>query len=198
MRNERVVVCNIFSDFSCLTFFGIWVIWFFTLCCNVFTAIGIGFLKQVHKLIMNSLVFLGLITAMQIKLSTASRSIAAAGKYSNCIVEISHLPTPVSPTSNLPTPAQKVVFHVLIKFPSTLLKMGRYSAFPLLACTGRGCYITPRGVIEYYLGAAGVRTSAILTSYTLQVCSYTPEISPLTFGTFWFSTATRPIQVSMH
>ena len=35
------------------------------------------------------------------------------------------------------------------------------------------------GVIEYYLGAAGVRTSAILTSYTLQVCSYTPQISPL-------------------
>ena len=68
----------------------------------------------------------------------------------------------------------------------TLLKMGCYSAPPPLACTGGGCYITPRGVIhyylgviEYYLGAAGVRTGAILTSYTLQVCSYTPQISPL-------------------
>ena len=88
---------------------------------------------------------------------------------------------------------------------TTLLKMGCYLAPPPLACTGGGCYITPRGVIEYYLGvieyylgAAGVRTSAILTSYTLQVCSYTPQISPLTFGTLWFSTATRPIQVSMH
>ena len=85
---------------------------------------------------------------------------------------------------------------------TTLLKMGCYSAPPPLACTGRGCYNTPRGVIqyyldaiEYYLGAAGVRTSAILTSYTLQVCSYTPQISPLTFRIF---TAIRSVQVSMH
>ena len=34
----------------------------------------------------------------------------------------------------------------------TLLKMGYYSAPPPLACRGRGCYSTPRGVIEYYLG----------------------------------------------
>ena len=64
----------------------------------------------------------------------------------------------------------------------------------------QGCYIEYYlGVIEYYLGAAGVRTSAILTvTLTLQICSYTPQISPLTFATLWFSTATRPIQVSMH
>ena len=52
-------------------------------------------------------------------------------------------------------------------------------------------------IIEYYLHAAGWRTSAIPTSYTLQNYSYTPQISPLTFGTLWFSTATTPIQVSM-
>ena len=78
------------------------------------------------------------------------------------------------------------------------VKMGCYSAPPPLACTGGGCCITPRGVIEYYLGATGMRTSAILTSYTLQICSYTPQISPLIFGTLRFSTATRPIQVSRH
>ena len=59
----------------------------------------------------------------------------------------------------------------------------------------KGCYTVLLGVIEYCLGAAGVRTSAILTFYTLRVCSYTPQISPLTFGIF---TAIRSVQVSMH
>ena len=102
-------------------------------------------------------------------------------------------------------PAVSHMLHVLSILTSTLLEMGCYSAPPPPACTGRGCYITPRGiiecylgVIEYYLGAADVRTSAILTSYTLQICNYTPQISPLTFGTIWFSTAIRPIQASMH
>ena len=100
------------------------------------------------------------------------------------------------------TPTKWLSKVIINTTQGTLLKMVCYSAPPPLACTGRGCYITPRGVIqyylgviEYYLGAAGVRTSAILTSYTLQVCSYTPQISPLTFGIF---TAIRSVQVSMH
>ena len=47
----------------------------------------------------------------------------------------------------------------MAKGGDALLKMGCYSAPPPLACTGRGCYITPRGVIEHYLGAAGVNHS---------------------------------------
>ena len=49
------------------------------------------------------------------------------------------------------------------------LKMGCYSAPLPVACTGKGCYITPRGytlhpsgVIQYYLGAASVNKSIIV------------------------------------
>ena len=40
---------------------------------------------------------------------------------------------------------------------NALLKMGCYSAPPPLACTRRGCYITPRAVIQYYRSVPLIR-----------------------------------------